>query len=122
MRITLLFKAGAAEQVFAALRALELAPSYAERSPNSAECTLVYDRDLTTQELATIKDAVGESVVKFQQKGIEAYDLDKLRNMTVEQINTYIDIKVTDLATAKGALKVLAKLIRYLIKKLEETT
>ena len=42
--------------------------------------------------------------------------LDKLRSATPDEIRTYVDVQVTDLATAKVALKKLAVAVAYTLK------
>jgi hypothetical protein len=64
---------------------------------------------------------IADAVKTWRLRGIDDFDPSHIKNLTLAQLNTYIDANVTDLASAKAFLKKLAAMVLYLYKRdLEE--
>lgn len=76
---------------------------------------VTFPRALTQGE----KDAIKKGILKLQHTGADAYDPDRIRDLTPTQIDNWIDNNVTDLNSAKVALKKITRAVLFLYKRLE---
>jgi RecA-family ATPase len=70
---------------------------------------------LTPEEVQKVKDYMKTA----RHHGADEYDTDHIRNLTPTQIDTWIDNNVSDLVSAKSALKKMGRAILFLYKRLE---
>ena len=67
------------------------------------------------EQIGELKDRLR----KYEYEGADEYDNDRLRDLTPEQIDVWIDSNVVDLSSAKVALKKIGRAIIFLYKIME---
>ena len=85
-----------------------------ERDPITGDTNLIFGVEVNEAAIASIVKVARTNV---NLGGLAAYDPENLSGVTTEQLNTYIDNHVTDLASAKTVLKKMAVLVLYLYKR-----
>ena len=91
--------------------------SHIERDPINKGAELFFSRALTPKEQTDAESVVVAALKNYHLRGIAGFDPARLKDMTLMQLNTYIDANVTDLASAKAFLKKLSALILYIINR-----
>jgi len=84
------------------------------RSVESSEIDIELPAGLTEAAARTL--VIG-AIKTWRLRGIDDFDPAKLKDLTIAQLNAYIDANVTDLASARAFLKKLAALVLYLFKR-----
>jgi hypothetical protein len=101
----------------AAVHAAIVTAGYSVNISRNAESSEI-DIDLPAGlDEATARTMVADAVKAWRLRGIDSFDASHIKDLTLAQLNAYIDANVTDLASARAFLKKLATLVLYLFKR-----
>lgn len=84
------------------------------------EFELNFENELTEAQANAIKNAIKQLIIEKRTENVRVYDPADLRDLTRQQLETYIENNINNLATAKVFIKKLAVMTLYLYKKMLE--
>ena len=116
MKIQIQFKPEEQDSISAELATLGVSHTYRRRF-GSNDIEIIFDGDV---DEAQVRALVRTGKRNYQLRNKENYDDLGLENYTPAQMNAYIDAQVNTMADVKRVLKILARIVLYLVKHLDD--